>query len=456
MSISMQLPPLPPVSAESNPLSQEDSDCEKECTYFSRTGCCSFGNDCKFKHDPSKLLPLAGYTESGYPIRPGCEACTFYVATGWCNHWFSCSKDHDGTRLSGDCNESLPPPTIMEQFHRFKYHSFTKEYKPLSTNHLPPAIRDKRWIVGNEYGQSAIPRSAQNRILQSFKNGIPEDVKDRLYRFLPQDTKNMQLIRNSTGGYLSAVHSGALSRALSAPHQHYVPHPGMGFQSAVISNKIMTPHPTSPTTTVHQQAHGQPQQAQYATAAAAAAGYQINRLSSYHLDLSKSQYPGQRYYDVIPSTGQNLPSYNSIYPTAYSVDTGVASSRLDSPDQPSPNTSQQQVGYYYAAPAAVRHPQQASQYLSASSQHPALYGQYTYMYSPSEQQYAVPAHIAYPQHGWSYANIESSGDSSAQTGQLTEDQDGIESAFKGCKATDEHGSVLEEDADAGLFYEHSH
>eukprot|EP01026_Neomeris_dumetosa_P083029 TRINITY_DN9584_c0_g1_i3.p1 TRINITY_DN9584_c0_g1~~TRINITY_DN9584_c0_g1_i3.p1 ORF type:complete len:503 (+),score=26.79 TRINITY_DN9584_c0_g1_i3:141-1511(+) len=414
-----------------------DTDSGKDCTYFVRTGCCSFGNDCKFRHERASLLPLSGYTENGYPIRPGCEVCTFYLSTGWCNHWFSCSKDHDMSRLSGECRESLPPPTIMEQFHRFKYHSYTKEYKPLSTNHLPEAIKNKRWIVGNEYGQSALPRSAQSRILQSFKNGIPEDVKERLARFLPQDAaqRNMQLLRNGMGGYLTAMPGGAL---FSRIPQQYA---NMG--QPPLHSKLMTPIPA------------QIPQPMYA--AAPAAGYHPQRTTHFPLDNKSilSQHQPQRFYGVVPQMGQECSAYNQMYPTAYNMEPNDSPNLTSSPVQ-----NRTSPGMCYYTPSTVPYQQppvslsEAPHYESGQGGYQEVYSQYAchgnYGYAPyggeARQEggaYAMSPQMSYPQHGWSYDNAENAGISGVQIQE--HEQSIIEAPGKGPKLGEDRRSTLEED-----------
>eukprot|EP01025_Chloroclados_australasicus_P031337 TRINITY_DN3170_c0_g1_i4.p1 TRINITY_DN3170_c0_g1~~TRINITY_DN3170_c0_g1_i4.p1 ORF type:complete len:464 (-),score=42.81 TRINITY_DN3170_c0_g1_i4:3750-5141(-) len=458
MAVHLQMPAMQTIPGAQENVGQlrcQDFEQEsgKDCTYFTRTGCCSFGNDCKFRHDRSKILPISGYTENGYPLRPGCDVCTFYLSTGWCNHWFSCSKDHDINRLSNDCRESLPPPTIMEQFHRFKYDSTTKEYKPLSSNHLPDAIRNKRWIVGNEYGQSALPRSAQTRIISSFKNGVPEDVKERLARFLPNDltARNMQLMRAGMGGYLAGMPvGGMLPRAASAP---YASLPPSSMVRPQVTSKIMTPATAAAS-------------AQAGYAAAAAAGYQPSRLPSYQSDpknAAMQAYGPSRYYSMMPSSGQTYAVYSPAYGSpAYSMDApnmpAISGAAAGPPVPVSSYLAPQNSG---TLPPTMQSPQSAfvdptggqtgspNTYPQAAAYQQA---QYQYMYAPQgvsqAAAYHMPMHMSYPQHGWSYADADNGG---GQIMELEQTQSAPLVSNKGNKIGDDRCSILEDDLDECLY-----
>jgi len=88
---------------------------QQPCSYFSKTGTCSFGASCKWDH-PEEYCQLAvnhpqgpppipsgapvvvatpeGFNAQGYPIRPNQEPCTYYLKFGTCSFGFNCRWDH--------------------------------------------------------------------------------------------------------------------------------------------------------------------------------------------------------------------------------------------------------------------------------------------------------------------------------------------------------------------------
>lgn len=82
------------------------------CNFFSKTGTCSFGPTCKFDHPeeftmlaagggapaarapPAPIRAASGYNSLGFPIREGSLPCTFYLKTGTCTYGETCKWDH--------------------------------------------------------------------------------------------------------------------------------------------------------------------------------------------------------------------------------------------------------------------------------------------------------------------------------------------------------------------------
>lgn len=82
------------------------------CNFFMRTGTCSFAATCKFDHPeeytalaagggqpaarppPAPIAAATGYNSLGYPVRTGSLPCTFYLKTGSCTFGETCKWDH--------------------------------------------------------------------------------------------------------------------------------------------------------------------------------------------------------------------------------------------------------------------------------------------------------------------------------------------------------------------------
>lgn len=82
------------------------------CAFFGKTGSCSYGATCKFDH-PEEYTALSaggaappmpkprtptpsptGFNSQGYPTRAGAQPCTFFLKTGTCSYGISCKWDH--------------------------------------------------------------------------------------------------------------------------------------------------------------------------------------------------------------------------------------------------------------------------------------------------------------------------------------------------------------------------
>ncbi|MCO5563691.1 hypothetical protein L7F22_017338 [Adiantum nelumboides] len=59
---------------------------EPECQFYLKTGTCKFGPACKFHHPKEKagVLEKASINDAGYPLRLGEKDCAFYMQTGIC------------------------------------------------------------------------------------------------------------------------------------------------------------------------------------------------------------------------------------------------------------------------------------------------------------------------------------------------------------------------------------
>lgn len=107
---------------------------QAQCSFFIKNGCCSYGLTCKFDHPeeytalgaatggvaPPKPKPTEQaslFNSQGLPIRPGAQSCTFFLKTGQCSFSATCKWDHpEGAGGSQPGFQKLPgagAPTMM-------------------------------------------------------------------------------------------------------------------------------------------------------------------------------------------------------------------------------------------------------------------------------------------------------------------------------------------------------
>lgn len=69
-----------------------------DCSYYLKTGECSFGATCKFHHplnrQPTVSKAIPKLTLAGLPRREGEAACAYYMKTGSCKYGSTCRFDH--------------------------------------------------------------------------------------------------------------------------------------------------------------------------------------------------------------------------------------------------------------------------------------------------------------------------------------------------------------------------
>eukprot|EP00397_Hematodinium_sp_SG-2012_P023052 GEMP01023925.1.p1 GENE.GEMP01023925.1~~GEMP01023925.1.p1 ORF type:complete len:395 (+),score=63.54 GEMP01023925.1:54-1238(+) len=105
------------------------------CPFFTKTGSCSYGESCKWDHPeeycalagnnsgmgafpnkrPVKVETAQGFNSLGFPLRPGQGPCSFYMKTGSCSYGNTCKWDHPeglgGTQPG--FQKTIPTPTAM-------------------------------------------------------------------------------------------------------------------------------------------------------------------------------------------------------------------------------------------------------------------------------------------------------------------------------------------------------
>lgn len=61
------------------------------CDFYTKTGHCKFGQDCKFNHPAHYAVQL---NSAGLPLRPGEPPCSHHEKTGQCKYGPACKFDH--------------------------------------------------------------------------------------------------------------------------------------------------------------------------------------------------------------------------------------------------------------------------------------------------------------------------------------------------------------------------
>ncbi|KAL2613486.1 hypothetical protein R1flu_025178 [Riccia fluitans] len=71
---------------------------DPDCSYYLKTGECSFGGACKFHHPPGRIPSNLRFapklTLAGLPRRQGEPMCAYYLKTGACKYGSTCRFDH--------------------------------------------------------------------------------------------------------------------------------------------------------------------------------------------------------------------------------------------------------------------------------------------------------------------------------------------------------------------------
>ncbi|XAR61287.1 hypothetical protein NMG60_11034937 [Bertholletia excelsa] len=67
-----------------------------DCTYYMRTGLCSYGTKCRYNHprDRSSVVGAVRISAGEFPERPGEPSCQFYLRTGTCKFGATCKFHH--------------------------------------------------------------------------------------------------------------------------------------------------------------------------------------------------------------------------------------------------------------------------------------------------------------------------------------------------------------------------
>ncbi|GAQ85257.1 hypothetical protein KFL_002260130 [Klebsormidium nitens] len=74
---------------------------EQKCSFYMRTGKCSYGSDCKFDHPawvPPEGIPGWKEEEGEFPQRPGQPHCAYFLKNGTCKFGSTCKFDHPGAK----------------------------------------------------------------------------------------------------------------------------------------------------------------------------------------------------------------------------------------------------------------------------------------------------------------------------------------------------------------------
>lgn len=92
------------------------------CQFYAKTGDCKFGPTCKWDHSEAAIgAAAAAYggmvgamdmNSLGYPVRPGAQPCTFFVKTGTCSYGMACKWDHPEEYTPLAANHPHGPPPI--------------------------------------------------------------------------------------------------------------------------------------------------------------------------------------------------------------------------------------------------------------------------------------------------------------------------------------------------------
>jgi len=101
-----------PQTSEFNSLGYPVRPFQIACAFFTKNGTCRFGATCKWDH-PEEFTALAAqsvgigipmpkarsdpperFNSLGYPIRPGHTSCSFFLKTGTCSYGVECKWDH--------------------------------------------------------------------------------------------------------------------------------------------------------------------------------------------------------------------------------------------------------------------------------------------------------------------------------------------------------------------------
>nr|CAD1833325.1 unnamed protein product [Ananas comosus var. bracteatus] len=103
---------------------------QPECTYYMKNGTCKFGSTCKFHHPKQ-----GGHVQQvllnyfGYPLRPGEKECSYYMKTGQCKFGLTCKFHH-------------PEPSSVPS---------SQQYPPLATMQLGTSVMPRPYVSGS-YG----------------------------------------------------------------------------------------------------------------------------------------------------------------------------------------------------------------------------------------------------------------------------------------------------------------
>ncbi|KAL3679423.1 hypothetical protein R1sor_022379 [Riccia sorocarpa] len=94
---------------------------DPDCSYYLKTGECSFGGACKFHHPPGRIPSTLRFapklTLAGLPRRQGEPMCAYYLKTGACKYGSTCRFDHPppgeaAAKLASEPGETLKLDTV--------------------------------------------------------------------------------------------------------------------------------------------------------------------------------------------------------------------------------------------------------------------------------------------------------------------------------------------------------
>ncbi|CAM6121432.1 unnamed protein product [Calypogeia fissa] len=115
----------PPVTVEENGMTTNSVHPQRpggpDCSYYLKTGECSFGAACKFHHPPNRQpsTPKAApkLTLAGLPRREGETICAYYMKTGACKYGSTCRFDHPppgeiAAKAAADATRTEVPPAL--------------------------------------------------------------------------------------------------------------------------------------------------------------------------------------------------------------------------------------------------------------------------------------------------------------------------------------------------------
>ncbi|KAI5054883.1 hypothetical protein GOP47_0030028 [Adiantum capillus-veneris] len=88
---------------------------EPECQFYLKTGTCKFGPACKYHHPKEKagILGKASINEAGYPLRVGEKDCSYYIQTGTCKFGTTCKYNHPSTPMYAPAGAVSIPSSPM-------------------------------------------------------------------------------------------------------------------------------------------------------------------------------------------------------------------------------------------------------------------------------------------------------------------------------------------------------
>lgn len=136
-----------------------------DCLYFTRTGFCDYGSNCRFNHPPNKMMDAFARAKDDYPERLGEPECQFYLKTGTCKFGPACKYHHPkekaGILGKASVNEAGYPLRLGEKDCAFYMQTGTCKFgTTCKFNHPQPASLTSLMEIPWHTSASATPISS--------------------------------------------------------------------------------------------------------------------------------------------------------------------------------------------------------------------------------------------------------------------------------------------------------